>query len=88
LIHRAAFRNGLNNSLYAPRYNLHNLDAELLQAFRARTFTANRLTLVGVGIGHDDLIRHASVFRLPTDTAATRQAAKYLGSKAKLVIKL
>jgi ubiquinol-cytochrome c reductase core subunit 2 len=81
LIHRAAFRNGLANSLYAPRYNVHGLTSELLQAFRQRNFTANRLTLVGVGISHDDLIRRAAVFRLPAAAAntAARQATKYLG---------
>ncbi len=81
MLHRAAFRSGLSNSLYAPRFNLHNLTSEALHAFRARNFTANRLTLVGVGINHDDLVRHAGVFRLPTEAGAARQPAKYLGSK-------
>lgn len=75
LIHRASFANGLSNSLYAPRYNASNLNSELLQTFRARTFTADRLTLIGVGIQHDDLLRYAEFFRLPASASATADAS-------------
>ena len=71
LIHRAAFRNALSNPLYAPRYNLHHLNSETLQGFRTRNFAANRLTLVGLGVKHEDLVRHANLFRLPNSTNAT-----------------
>ncbi|CAF0830809.1 unnamed protein product [Brachionus calyciflorus] len=81
LIHRAAFKNALSNPLYAPRYNLGNLSSELLEDFRRTNFTANRLTLVGLGINHDDLIRYADQFRLPTGQSASRQQAKYYGSE-------
>ena len=57
MIHQASFRSGLSNTLYAPRYNLGNIHADTLQQYRARNFTLDRLTLVGVGIKHDDMLR-------------------------------
>jgi len=82
LIHRAAFRNGLSRSLYAPRYNVGNLTSEVLTAFRARNFTANNVTLVGTGMKHDDLVHMADLFRFPEASADfSREQAKYLGSE-------
>jgi len=82
LIHQAAFRSGLSHSLYAPRYNVHHLDGDLLHNFRARTFTSNRLTLVGLGVQHEDLVRYADLFRLPGPAADfSREPSKYLGSE-------
>jgi len=84
MIHRAAFRSGLSRSLYAPRYNAHHLDSDLLHNFRTRTFTSNRLTLVGLGVQHEDLVRYADLFRLPgPDANFSRQPTKYLGSEVR-----
>lgn len=80
LIHKAAFKNALSNSLYAPRFNLGNLNSETLEEFRSKKFTSNRLTLVGLGIRHDDMIRFADQFRLPAGESS-RQPAKYHGSE-------
>jgi len=80
LIHRAAFRNSLSRSLYAPRFNLSNLNSETLHQFRERVFSQNRLTIVGLGINHDELVRNADKFRLP-NVNYTRQAAKYINSE-------
>jgi ubiquinol-cytochrome c reductase core subunit 2 len=82
LTHRASFSGGLANSLYAPRYNAGNLDSDVLQEFRRRNFTANRLTLVGVGINHEDLLRHAEFFRLPGPAADfSREKTRFLPSE-------
>lgn len=82
MIHRAAFRNALSNPLYAPRFNVNNLNTDNLEAFRRNNYTANRLTLVGLGVAHDDLVRYADLFRLPTGTdSSARQQAKYYGSE-------
>jgi hypothetical protein len=82
LLHRASFRDGLSNSIYAPAYSLHNLSPDVLEAYRQRHFTTDRLTLVGVGISHDDMIRHAALFRLPKATATySRSKARFLACK-------
>ena len=86
MLHSASFRSGLSNTLFTPRYNLHNMTGDTLKSFRSRNFTLNRLTLVGVGIKHDDLIRYAEFFRLPSQAENTaRQQAKFLGSKRLLL---
>ena len=81
MIHSASFRNGLSNTLYAPRFNLHNIDGNVLKQFRSRNFTLNRLTLVGLGVSHDDMLKYAEFFRLPGQAdGAARKAEKFLGS--------
>lgn len=77
MIHKASFKNSLSNSIYAPKFNIGNLNSELLLDFRQKNFTSNRLTLVGLGIQHDDLIRFADQFRLPTGNQARPQAQYY-----------
>lgn len=84
MLHQAAFRNGLNRSLYAPRFNLGNLNFELLADYRARNYTANHLSLVGTGLRHDDLLHLAELFRLPEASKDfSREASRYLGSEVR-----
>lgn len=79
LIHRASFADGLSNSLFAPRYNAGNLNGEVLEQFRRRTFTSDRLTIVGLGLRHDDLLRYAEFFRLPAaETSLVRADSRFL----------
>lgn len=84
LLHQAAFRNGLSRSLYAPRYNMGNLNSELLNEFRASNFTANNLSLVGTGVQHDAVLKFSDLFRLPEATnKASREQSRYLGSEVR-----
>jgi len=84
LIHSASFRTGLSNTLFAPRYNLHNLTPDKLRGFREKNFTLNRLSIIGVGVKHDDLIRHAEFFRLSKAEGSTRTPSKFLGNEERL----
>lgn len=82
LIHRASYKSGLSNSLYAPRFNLHELNSELLEEFRLQNFTSNRLVLVGLGLPHDQLLRYSDLFRLPASTTnLTRKPTKFIKSE-------
>lgn len=82
LVHKASFAGGLSNSLTAPRFNAHSLDGDVLAEFRRRNFTLNRLTLVGVGIKHDELLRHAELFRLPGPAADySKDKSRFLPSE-------
>lgn len=84
LLHKAAFRNSLSNSLYAPRFNMGNLTNETLAEFRRQNYTANRLTLVGTGVSHDSVLQFSDLFRLPDGSADfARQPTKYLGSEVR-----
>jgi predicted Zn-dependent peptidase len=64
LIHRAAYKNGLSRSLYAPKDHVNNLNGDLLSEFRAKHFNTDRIMLIGTGISHENLIRHGKYFRL------------------------
>lgn len=82
LIHRASFRNGLSNPLYAPRFNVGNIDGELLNSFRSKHFTNNRVTLVGLGLKHEDLVRNTELVRLAAGSASfARQKPKFISSE-------
>ena len=75
-----AYKNALSRPLFAPRFNLHHLDEHTLKEFRNQNLTANRLSVIGVGIRHDDLVRIADQYRLPAGQL-NRQKAKYIGGE-------
>ena len=41
-LHKAAYRHGLGNSLYAPEYMVGEHDASMMQAFHGKTHTLTR----------------------------------------------
>lgn len=53
LLHQAAFRGGLNNSLYCPAFMIGKHDSEMLHNFVKEHYTAPRTTAVGFGIDHE-----------------------------------
>lgn len=56
LLHRAAFRGGLSNSLFIKSFNLSNNSQEKLLSFTRNHFVATNTTVVGLGVDHDDLV--------------------------------
>lgn len=81
LIHKAAFKNGLDKSLYAPRYNLGNLNNTTLEEFRSQTFNTNNLTLIGTGVKHEELVQYSDLFRLSGKAGAARTKSSYNGGE-------
>ena len=61
---------------------MHHLESETLVDFREKNFTSNRLSLIGVGIKHDDLVRIADQYRLPTGNS-NREKSKYIGGEVR-----
>lgn len=59
LLHKAAFRSGLGNSVFIPDYQIAKLNSETLQSYIANNFTTNRAAVVGVGIDHQLLVGFA-----------------------------
>lgn len=55
LLHRAAYRTGLGNSIFIPKYQLGKVSSETLQHFFASNFTTNRAAVAGVGVDHQVL---------------------------------
>lgn len=91
-LHREAFRgNGLANSMYAPLWNLHHLDNELLAQFVAQNYRYDQAILVGVGIPTNVLLEQANAlleFAVLEQGKLTAQKpvapAAYVGGEARI----
>lgn len=77
-LHKVAFRYGLGNSIYLPKYFIKDLDSETLMHFFYNNFTPSRTIVVGSGIDHKNLISFAQSLSIeePIDKCE-RVASKY-----------
>jgi len=57
LLHQAAFRSGLGNSLYSSPARVGSHGTAQLSQFVSKHFTSNRAALLGVGISHNTLTK-------------------------------
>lgn len=64
LLHKAAFRRGLGNSLYSAKYNLGAISTETLQHYVASNFLTGRTAVVGLGVDHSKLVEYAQGLKL------------------------
>lgn len=64
LVHRAAFRRELGNSLFCAKHHVGQLSAETLQHYVASNFTNGRAAVVGVGVDHQLLVGYAKSLQL------------------------
>lgn len=65
-LHKAAFHNGLGNSVYCPSYNAGKHSSETLQHFLAANSTTGRAAVAGVGVDHQLLVGFAQSLNLET----------------------
>merc|ERR1739838_652218 len=66
LLHQAAFRGGLGNSLYCPTHKVGSHGTAQLSQFVSKHFTTNRAALLGVGVSHSALTKFADLLHLDT----------------------
>uniref|UniRef100_A0A1B0C4J2 Peptidase M16 N-terminal domain-containing protein n=1 Tax=Glossina palpalis gambiensis TaxID=67801 RepID=A0A1B0C4J2_9MUSC len=59
LAHKSAFRHGLGNSVYIPKFHIGSLSSETLLHYVANNCTASRCAVVGLGVEHDALVGFA-----------------------------
>lgn len=81
LLHQAAYKSALNRSLFANEASFGRVTADRLAEFREKNFTADRLSLIGIGVKHDYLIRAAEKYRFTSGSSTKQEEAKYLGSE-------
>nr|XP_022901987.1 cytochrome b-c1 complex subunit 2, mitochondrial [Onthophagus taurus] len=55
LLHKAAYRKTLGNSLFIAKYNIGKIGSETLQHYVRQNFTPTRGAVVGLGIDHSKL---------------------------------
>jgi len=80
LLHKAAYRHGLGNSLFAPSYMVGQHKAAMLSDFHAKTHTVTRSVVAGHGIDHATLTRISSKLRMEKGHGPT-QPIKYFGGE-------
>ncbi|RWS05427.1 cytochrome b-c1 complex subunit 2-like protein [Dinothrombium tinctorium] len=56
LLHKAAFRGGLSNSLYSPDYMLGHHDHNMLMEYFNDYYLSKQMVVVGLGLDHDYLV--------------------------------
>ena len=57
LLHQAAFRTGLGNSLYSPGHKVGSHGTAVINQFVSKHFTSGRAAILGVGISHQALTK-------------------------------
>ncbi|XP_030380111.1 cytochrome b-c1 complex subunit 2, mitochondrial [Scaptodrosophila lebanonensis] len=84
LAHKAAFRTGLGNSIYIPRFQLGRLSTESLLHYVASTFNAGNAAVVGVGIDNNTLSGFAQTLDFPGKGGSGKSGApNYYGGDAR-----
>lgn len=80
LLHTAAYRTGLGNSLFVKDYNISKIGAETLQYFVQSTFRTNRCAVVGVGVDNNTLVSLAQDLGIESGPGE-QSPAKYYGGE-------
>lgn len=78
LLHRAAFRSELGNSIFCAKYNVGRISSETLQHYVATNYRASRTAVVGVGVDHQLLCGFAKSLHL--DSGSSTDAPSSISS--------
>lgn len=85
LLHKAAFREGLGNSLYSPPHMVGKHGPNTLGAFHQKHFTSERACLFAVGgVEHNHLVKIAEALDLGKGAGPGALAAKYYAGEQRL----
>lgn len=79
LLHRAAYRTGLGNSIFCPKHKIGKISSETLQHFFESNFTANRGAVAGVNVEHTLLVGFSQSLQIGTGEGI-RNESKYHGN--------
>lgn len=83
LLHKAAYRSGLGNSLYCDPLRIGSFSPEQLEEFASNNYVGEKMTVVGSDVDHDELIRYVREMfnRLPRGQSADASQQKYHGGE-------
>jgi len=79
LAHKAAYRNGLGNTVFLPKYNIKKLGTEHLLYYVKKNFNSNNAIITSVGVDLDTLVNVSEDLNLPTGDSNSASKAKYFG---------
>jgi ubiquinol-cytochrome c reductase core subunit 2 len=83
LLHKAAFRNGLGNSIYIPKYQIGRLSSETLLHYVCSNYTTGRCAVVGIGIDQNTLSGFAQCLDVQAGDGNKQEQANYYGGDAR-----
>jgi len=77
LLHQAAFRDGLGNSLYSPDYmvGLHN--TTMLREFHERNYTADRMVVLGLNVDHEQAVSCGEMLTMGKGAGASAVTSQF-----------
>uniref|UniRef100_A0A8C5D503 Cytochrome b-c1 complex subunit 2, mitochondrial n=1 Tax=Gadus morhua TaxID=8049 RepID=A0A8C5D503_GADMO len=82
LLHQAAYKNALSNSLYCPEFMVGHIQSEHLHQFVQNNFTSARMALVGLGVEHSVLKQVGEQFlNIRSGAGASGGQAQYRGGE-------
>ncbi|KAG5677180.1 hypothetical protein PVAND_006961 [Polypedilum vanderplanki] len=84
LLHRAAYRTGLGNSIFCQKHKVGKISSETLQNFYQTNFTANNASVSGINIDHNTLTGFAQNLQLPTGEGKINQSNYHGGVDLRL----
>lgn len=64
LLHQAAYRRCLGNSIYISKSQIGRISTETLQHYVASHFVSNKAAVVGLGVNHTELVNYAQSLEL------------------------
>ncbi|XP_052861688.1 cytochrome b-c1 complex subunit 2, mitochondrial [Anopheles cruzii] len=73
-LHKAAFRNGLGNSVFCPKYLVGKHSSETMQHYFAANCTTNRAAVAGVGVDHQLLVGFAQNLALDSGSGSEHKS--------------
>ncbi|VVC40208.1 Peptidase M16, C-terminal,Metalloenzyme, LuxS/M16 peptidase-like,Peptidase M16, N-terminal [Cinara cedri] len=79
LAHKAAYRNGLGNTVFLPKYNINKLGSEHLLYYAKKNLNNNNAIISGVGVDLDTLVHISEDLNLPNGESNCASKAKYYG---------
>lgn len=79
LVHKAAYRNTLGNTLYLPKYNIKKLGTEHLLYYVKKNFNSNNAIISSVGVDLETLIHISEDLNLSNGDSNCVSKAKYFG---------
>lgn len=83
LVHRAAYRGTLGNSIYCPKHQVGKISSESLLHYFAQNCTTNRAAVVGVGIDQNVLQGFAQNLDFESGGGQTTPSKYYGGDSRK-----
>ncbi|XP_049541416.1 cytochrome b-c1 complex subunit 2, mitochondrial [Anopheles darlingi] len=75
LLHKAAFRCGLGNSIFCPDYLVGKHSSETMQHYFAANCTTNRAAVAGIGVDHQLLVGFAQSLGLDSGAGSENQSS-------------